>query len=158
MVETPPKTKGVFATRTPKRPNPIGMSLLKLEAIQGRKVYLSGVDIVNQTAIIDIRPYIPEFDAISIANLGWAKDQRAPSMPVEFTQVALDQANQFFLDAFERERFLNMIVGIIEKDPRPVAYRKKKYTGFLHGMSVGDQNIQFCFDGNKFLIENIEPV
>jgi tRNA-Thr(GGU) m(6)t(6)A37 methyltransferase TsaA len=57
------KSKGVFATRSPHRPNPIGLSLCKIEAIEGRTLVMSGVDLVDGTPIIDVKPYIPCYDA-----------------------------------------------------------------------------------------------
>jgi tRNA-Thr(GGU) m(6)t(6)A37 methyltransferase TsaA len=55
-------TKGVFATRAPHRPNPIGLSLCKLDGIEGHVLQLSGVDLVDGTPILDIKPFIPSYD------------------------------------------------------------------------------------------------
>ncbi|XP_066957651.1 tRNA (adenine(37)-N6)-methyltransferase [Macrobrachium rosenbergii] len=54
---------GVFATRSPHRPNPLGLTLAKLEKVEGNCVYLSGLDILDGTPVIDIKPYIPEYDS-----------------------------------------------------------------------------------------------
>lgn len=54
--------RGIFATRAPKRPNPIGVSVVRLEKIKGTKIYISDVDIVDGTPLLDIKPYIPNFD------------------------------------------------------------------------------------------------
>lgn len=54
--------KGLFSTRTPHRPNPIGLSLCKIDSIANDTICLSGVDIINGTPILDIKPYIPAFD------------------------------------------------------------------------------------------------
>ena len=55
---------GVFATRSPNRPNPIGLSVVKLEKIDGTDLYVSGIDMVDNTPIYDIKPYLPHIDAI----------------------------------------------------------------------------------------------
>ncbi|MBN2262069.1 MAG: tRNA (N6-threonylcarbamoyladenosine(37)-N6)-methyltransferase TrmO [Prolixibacteraceae bacterium] len=55
---------GLFATRSPKRPNPIGFTIVKLEKIEGGKLYVSGVDAFNGTPVIDIKPYLPSIDCI----------------------------------------------------------------------------------------------
>ncbi len=61
---------GVFATRSPLRPNPIGLSLIKLEKIEGQKLYVSNVDAFDGTPVLDIKPYLPSVDdAISIKNM-----------------------------------------------------------------------------------------
>ncbi len=62
---------GLFATRSPNRPNPIGMSVVRLKKIEGDKIFTSGMDILNNTPLIDIKPYIPEIDLKSDANSGW---------------------------------------------------------------------------------------
>ena len=54
--------RGIFATWAPKRPNPIGISVVRLEKIDGTKIYISNVDIVDGTPLLDIKPYIPNFD------------------------------------------------------------------------------------------------
>ncbi|XP_050401849.2 tRNA (adenine(37)-N6)-methyltransferase [Patella vulgata] len=56
------KRLGVFSTRSPYRPNPIGLTLAKLDRVEGSTVYVSGIDILNETPIIDIKPYIPAYD------------------------------------------------------------------------------------------------
>jgi tRNA-Thr(GGU) m(6)t(6)A37 methyltransferase TsaA len=65
------KEHGIFATRAPKRPNPIGFSIVKLKEIQGNTLHIENVDILNQTPLIDIKPYLPEFDQHPADRLGW---------------------------------------------------------------------------------------
>ncbi len=69
--------RGLFATRAPKRPNGIGISCVRLEGIQGNRLILSEVDILDQTPLLDIKPYVPMFDAYPEARAGWL-DQRQP--------------------------------------------------------------------------------
>jgi len=57
------KVKGVFATRSPHRPNPIGLTLCRLERVEGHRIIMSGVDLVDGTPILDVKPYIPSYDA-----------------------------------------------------------------------------------------------
>ena len=64
---------GVFATRSPHRPNPIGMSCLKLKEISGRRLYVSGLDILDGSPILDIKPYLPYSDSYPAALTGWVK-------------------------------------------------------------------------------------
>ena len=58
---------GLFATRTPHRPNPIGLSVVKLHKIEGNRIYIGGLDLVDYTPVLDIKPYIPTYDAITDA-------------------------------------------------------------------------------------------
>ncbi|AEA46436.1 tRNA (N6-threonylcarbamoyladenosine(37)-N6)-methyltransferase TrmO [Archaeoglobus veneficus] len=62
---------GVFATRAPKRPNPIGMSIVRLKEVDGPILRILDVDIVDGTPLLDIKPYVPEFDCRSEARAGW---------------------------------------------------------------------------------------
>jgi len=64
-------THGVFSTRAPKRPNPIGISMVKLIRIEGHILQIEDVDIVDGTPILDIKPYVPEFDVRKVERIGW---------------------------------------------------------------------------------------
>jgi tRNA-Thr(GGU) m(6)t(6)A37 methyltransferase TsaA len=63
--------RGVFATRAPARPNPIGLSIVRLERVEERRVYIREVDIVDGTPLLDIKPYVPRFDCRAQARSGW---------------------------------------------------------------------------------------
>ena len=70
------QSHGVFATRAPKRPNPIGLSVVRLERIEGCVLSLLDVDVVNETPLLDIKPYVPEFDHRTVTRLGWLEKAR----------------------------------------------------------------------------------
>lgn len=63
--------RGVFATRAPTRPNSIGISIVKLISIEGNKLQIENVDILDNTPLLDIKPYIPEFDEQQNVRIGW---------------------------------------------------------------------------------------
>jgi tRNA-Thr(GGU) m(6)t(6)A37 methyltransferase TsaA len=71
---------GIFTTRAPSRPNPIGMSIVRLTEVEGNTLYIQNVDIVDETPLLDIKPYVPEFDARKVEKIGWLrrKRQKAP--------------------------------------------------------------------------------
>ncbi len=68
--------RGVFATRAPKRPNPIGLSVIKLQKIQDNILYVENVDILDGTPLLDIKPYVPEFDEQTEVRTGWLEEVR----------------------------------------------------------------------------------
>jgi len=68
---------GVFATRAPKRPNPIGISIVKLIQVEGTKLYIEDVDIVDNTPLLDIKPYVPQFDMRDAKKIGWLTERIA---------------------------------------------------------------------------------
>ncbi len=69
FLDTEPR--GVFATRAPTRPNPIGLSVVKLTGIEGDRIYLENLDILDGTPLLDIKPYVPEFDQPEKVKIGW---------------------------------------------------------------------------------------
>ena len=68
--------RGVFATRAPKRPNPIGLSVVRLERIEGRVLHVEGVDILDGTPLLDIKPYVPDFDGQAEVRTGWLEQAK----------------------------------------------------------------------------------
>jgi tRNA-Thr(GGU) m(6)t(6)A37 methyltransferase TsaA len=67
------ETHGVFAMRGPSRPNPIGISVVCLVKVEGNVLHIQDVDIVDGTPLLDIKPYVPEFDIREVARIGWLK-------------------------------------------------------------------------------------
>lgn len=68
------QTHGVFSTRAPSRPNPIGISTVRLIDILGNKLQIKDVDIIDGTYLLDIKPFIPEFDLRDVKKTGWVKN------------------------------------------------------------------------------------
>jgi len=69
---------GLFATRYPRRPNPLGLSIVRLEGRQGSRLTFRGADMLDGTPLLDIKPYIPEFDVFSVSQQGWYQDRAHP--------------------------------------------------------------------------------
>lgn len=141
------KSLGVFATRSPLRPNPIGLSVVRLEGI-GRApgklwLELSGIDLLDGTPVLDIKPYVPYTDAVPEARSGFA-DQPPSTRPVEFTPEALASCAQF---QDRSQQLEDLIRQILQQDPRP-QYRspdpQRRY-----GMTLFDLNIQWRYRGDS---------
>jgi tRNA-Thr(GGU) m(6)t(6)A37 methyltransferase TsaA len=64
-------SRGLFATRAPKRPNPIGISVVRLDRIEGNRLHVANVDILDGTPLLDIKPYVPDFDTPPDVRIGW---------------------------------------------------------------------------------------
>ena len=69
--------RGLFATRAPKRPNPIGLSVVRLDRVEGHVLHIRNVDVLDGTPLLDIKPYVPEFDAQAEVKTGWLDKARA---------------------------------------------------------------------------------
>ncbi|MBW1780832.1 MAG: tRNA (N6-threonylcarbamoyladenosine(37)-N6)-methyltransferase TrmO [Deltaproteobacteria bacterium] len=68
--------RGLFATRAPNRPNPIGLSVVRLDKIEDGVLHIENVDILDSTPLLDIKPYVPEFDAQVEVRTGWLEKTR----------------------------------------------------------------------------------
>ncbi len=69
--------RGIFSTRSPARPNPIGLSCLRIAGISGRFVHVTGLDILDGTPLLDIKPYVPDYDSYREAGRGWLEGPSA---------------------------------------------------------------------------------
>ena len=114
--------KGVFATRATFRPNAIGMSAVKLEGIEYKNgqlsLLLSGIDLLDGTPILDIKPYLPYSDAMTDATAGFADTRPETDMSVEFSEEAL----AFIAKQTEQPELKAFISNVLKQDPRP-AYK-----------------------------------
>ncbi|MBX7197186.1 MAG: tRNA (N6-threonylcarbamoyladenosine(37)-N6)-methyltransferase TrmO [Sandaracinaceae bacterium] len=73
----PEHQHGLFATRAPHRPNPIGLSALRIARIEGRAIHVRGLDLLDGTPVIDLKPYVPYADAFPDAKAGWVDEAEA---------------------------------------------------------------------------------
>ena len=129
--------KGVFATRSPFRPNPLGLSAVKIEKIVfeqglGPVVYVLGADMVDKTPIYDIKPYIPYADSIPDAKGGFTDNKEYKKLKVEFETGVFDAVNED-----------DLIIGlkkILENDPRPHYQNDPER---VYGMSYAGYEIKF---------------
>lgn len=124
-------SQGVFSTRSPHRPNPIGLSLVKIEKVESDGLILSGADLINGTPILDIKPYLPEIESHSDARAGWTTTVPAisreirwsPKVQVEFLEWATAYVEQRVGEGLSVSGLQGMIENSIALDPRPVVYR-----------------------------------
>ena len=63
--------RGLFSTRAPRRPNPIGLSIVELERVEGCTMHVRGIDVIDGTPLLDIKPFVPDFDSPDVTRLGW---------------------------------------------------------------------------------------
>jgi len=66
---------GIFATRAPKRPNPIGMSVVRLVSVSGNRIEIKGIDMIDGTPLLDIKPYVPSLDFFQAEKIGWYENR-----------------------------------------------------------------------------------
>lgn len=136
-------SRGVFATRTPHRPNPIGLSLVEIVKIENGEIIVAGADLVDGTPLLDIKPYIPEVEAKPEARGGWSSQVEIAPITVEF-----NRESRALLTEWQKRRpegnLEEIITETLRLDPRPVVYR-----GYEEGESpYRDQHAFRLFDGD----------
>lgn len=122
------ETMGLFATRTPHRPNPIGLSLVELIQVTEEGIVVAGADLVDGTPILDIKPYLPQFEAKPEARGGWAMSTRATDIQVHLSEE-IEQLISNWASAIQQPNLKSMIVDTLKQDPRPVVYRGFEKSG-----------------------------
>jgi tRNA-Thr(GGU) m(6)t(6)A37 methyltransferase TsaA len=162
--------KGVFATRSPHRPNPIGLSVAKIEKMEARRIWLSGLDLVDGTPVFDIKPYIATYDSVEDARGGWLNEVEAVSYSVQWSEKALLQLQEEFSSQRPWRNFYSLqsefkalVDEVLQSDPRPVLYRSDSSTKetpyrSIHGMSIDGLYIQFRLLSEKvFEVLEVSP-
>ncbi|HVA65923.1 MAG TPA: tRNA (N6-threonylcarbamoyladenosine(37)-N6)-methyltransferase TrmO [Elusimicrobiota bacterium] len=149
------KAVGVFASRSPHRPSPIGLSLVKIEKIAGDTIYFSGTDLVDGTPILDVKPYIPWYDRAKRALGGWAENTPPRSLTVGFAPEALRQIER--LESSARPRLKTALGQILRQDPRNPRDRSQLKPDKTHEMRIWDLEVRFLVRGRRAVIESVHP-
>ncbi len=148
---------GVLASRSPHRPNHLGLSAVRLEKIDCRPhrciLELSGIDFLDGTPVIDIKPYIPYSDSIPTASAGYGVGKEALS-EVRFSR----EAEAFCREYRERtgRNLLQLIGELIRHDPRPASQRSRPEQQF--GMRLWELNIRWRVEQDGAVVEGCEEV
>ena len=156
----PPRSdrkRGVFATRSPHRPNPLGLSVLALERVAGRTLYVRDLDILDQTPVFDIKPYVAYSDAPPDANAGWLDHGRArdhgPRYEVQLAERAAQQLAwlepriAFDLRATAEE--------VLRAGPTPHPYRRIRREGNAYRLAVKDFRLRFSVEGSVIIVQEV---
>lgn len=142
------KRIGVFASRSPFRPNSLGLSCVKLETVEkdekhGIVLTVSGADLMNGTPIYDIKPYIPYTDCIENAQGGFAEENKDYKAEVEISEELLK-----IIPKNKKEA----LIKVLEDDPRP-SYKKDIEKAY--GFPFAEWEIKFTAKGNKIIVTDI---
>ena len=149
---------GVFATRSTHRPNRIGLSAVKLDRVDtsdGVKLFLSGVDLLNETPVLDIKPYLPWSDSLPAAQAGFAHEAPSPKLGVQFNASTLKYLDT--LDEHRRKKLMALIDEVVGLDPRP-AYIQDGDSQRSFGCKLKRYNIVWTVQGGNATIEKIEQL
>ncbi len=153
---------GVLASRSPHRPNPIGISAVSLDRIElnsplGPEIHVHGIDLLNGTPILDLKPYLPYADSIPTAQSGWAQEPIL-RIGVQFSKKALEDLQ---VHTPQYPSLKELITEILELDPRP-AFQKKRFPpeaqqsqGTSYGFKLFEFDIQWKIQNGIFLVISI---
>jgi tRNA-Thr(GGU) m(6)t(6)A37 methyltransferase TsaA len=146
--------KGVFATRATFRPNPLGLSVVKLDGVEIHNgavtLLISGIDLLDGTPILDIKPYLPYSDALADARGGFADAEPETIMKVEFSAAA----EQFCRQQSAYPKLQQLIEKVLKQDPRP-PYKKQRESEQTYGMTLYNFNIKWTVNGEHNYVTEI---
>lgn len=142
------KRVGVFATRSPFRPNPLGLSCVELERVEmtedcGPVIFVNGIDMMDMTPVYDIKPYLPYVDSHPEAAGGFAEEKKCYKLEVEFSDDLL-------LKIPEEKR--TALIQILSQDIRP-SYQNDAER--VYGMEYAGFEIKFKADGVKVMVNEV---
>lgn len=145
------KRMGVFATRSPFRPNAIGLSCVKLEGIDLNREYgpvlrVAGADMADKTPIYDIKPYVPFTDCHPDAEEGYTRETKIHQLKVEFPLRLLER--------YPKEK-RNAVIGVLAQDPRPVYVQDADR---VYGMCFGGFDVKFMVDKDILTVCDVVPL
>jgi tRNA-Thr(GGU) m(6)t(6)A37 methyltransferase TsaA len=139
---------GVLATRSSFRPNPIAMSAVRVVGIDGMRIDVVGLDAIDGTPVVDLKPYLPEVDAIADARVDWLEPE-PPPRAVVFAPPA-ERALAEHPRGVER----GLVLAMLGPDPRP-GYRRGAESPRVHGMTVLDVDVRFSVATGAVLVHDI---
>ena len=169
---TPPrlgKRVGVFSTRSPHRPNPIGLTVCSLVTVnsQARTLRLAGVDLVDCTPILDVKPYIP-YDSISCSVPSWVEPPitgtLSSGLEVDFSADALEDLNDIFENptnsclrvyAKRKETFLRCAREVIAQDPRSVLLKRASSSQDIFNIVIDGVDIFFVTEATRMHVTRV---
>jgi tRNA-Thr(GGU) m(6)t(6)A37 methyltransferase TsaA len=149
---------GIFASRAPYRPNPIGISAVENLGLKhsGGRLYLSlgGVDLLDGTPVLDVKPYVPYADSVPNAQAGFAAESPGREWPVTFSAEAHDQIAAADPDGTRQLALL--ITQILQQDPRP-GYMDRYPGRTKFGMRLYDLEIRWNLNHDGVAVVAVEP-
>jgi tRNA-Thr(GGU) m(6)t(6)A37 methyltransferase TsaA len=161
--------KGVFATRSPHRPNPLGMSVVRLERVEGLVLHIRDSDILDGTPVLDLKPYVAYTDAHPGAGVGWLEDAARiadagaamggqPADPVntyvvQFEALAAEQAD--WVEEHARLGMRERIESTLALGPEPHPYRRIRRVGEGMQLAVKEWRVRFVVVGRDVRVVEI---
>jgi tRNA (adenine37-N6)-methyltransferase len=143
--------KGVLSTRSPHRPNPLGLSVLRLDRVEGLQLHVRDVDLLDGTPVLDIKPYVAYTDAFADAAGGWLTADPRPEWQVEFSAVA--EAELAWLATRVALPLRERITTTLKLGPQPHPYRRiRRAADGSMRLAVQDWRVAFEVSGHRIRV------
>lgn len=153
----PPRLKGakvgVLGSRSPHRPNNIGLTLARIVSVNKDLLEISEVDLVDGTPVLDIKPYLAEADRPEVFSSGWTEQVSQVQRRCEFSAEAVNQLREA---CAEPERVRMLIEEMLGQDPRPPAYWNRADAKFA--VWIAGLNVSFRFHNEMFTVLAVDKV
>ena len=144
---------GVFASRSPYRPNQIGLSAVRLNRVEKNRLYIENFDLLHETPIIDIKPYISIYDSIENTRNGWVPDYKEEKYELYFNEIFLEKSEVVKrLTNFDLKDFCKVQLSFNPIDT--TKKRVKKETDSTFVIAFRTWRITFSIEGKKVYIED----
>ena len=154
------RKRGVLATRSPYRPNPLGLSLVRLARVEGCVLHVLDVDMLDGTPVLDLKPYVPYTDAVGDASSGWlateplAARDPGPRYAVRWSERAQEQLA--WLSRHSELPLRTLAEQVLAEGPAPHPYRRIRSCGDHLRLGVKDFRLRFVVEGDEVCVLGIE--
>ncbi len=152
----PPRSEGkqgVFATRSPHRPNPIGLSAVRIERVEGLVVHVRGIDLLDGTPVVDLKPYVAYADAFPGARAGWlVAPDPVPAWDVVFSDAAAGQLEWLRANGVDLRASVEAALSL---GPRPHAYRRIRPHGDAMRLALKEWRVDFVVDAPRIVVRSL---
>ena len=138
--------KGVLATRSPHRPNPLGMSAVRLLRVRGLEIDIAGIDMLDGTPVIDLKPYVSYTDVVRDASAGWLATDPLTPYAVAFTDEAQRALGLLLTHGISLEA---SIIQALAMGPEPHAYRRIRLHDDASVLAIKDWRVRFAVTGPR---------
>lgn len=145
------KTVGLFASRSPHRPSPVGLTLARLRAVEGGTLLLSGVDLADGTPILDVKPYLPACDRPAKARTGWPARLPARELSVRMAP-GVRRALRGLREPAEARRLERLLRQVLRQDHRNPRDRSQMRPGKVLELFIEELLVEFSIDGKAAVV------
>lgn len=145
---------GVFATRAPYRPNALGLSCLELVKVEGLSLWVRGFDLLNETPIFDIKPYVTYADSFPEARLGWLENSNQEKYTLSFSALARKQIE--FIKSAKHPEIESFIANQLEVEPFNSNKKRVSALSDVHGvLAYRTWRIEFALENKKICVQRL---